>query len=56
VKVLEVDVARKRIMLSIKQTQEFNRFKSDNRNNRLQPQKETTMSDALKNLQSKFKK
>jgi len=56
VKVLEVDVARKRIMLSIKQTQEFNRNKPDNKNNRPQQQKETSMSQALKALQGKFSK
>lgn len=56
VKVLEVDVARKRIMLSIKQTQEFSRTKSDYKNNKPQPQKETSMGEALKALQGKFGK
>ena len=54
VKVLEVDVARKRIMLSIKQTQEFSRVKPDYKNNKPQPQKETSMGEALKALQGKF--
>jgi uncharacterized protein len=56
VKVLEVDVARKRIMLSIKQTQEFNRAKPDYKNNKPQPHKETSMGEALKALQGKFGK
>ena len=55
VKVLEVDVARKRIMLSIKQTQEFNRGKPNN-HKPLEKPKETSMSDALKALQGKFGK
>ncbi|MFY7964860.1 MAG: Tex family protein [Chitinophagaceae bacterium] len=55
VKVLEVDVARKRIMLSIKQTQEFNRSKPNNQKAFEKP-KETSMSDALKALQGKFRK
>lgn len=57
VKVLEVDVARKRIMLSIKQTQEFkrdNNYKPHFKNNKPQPEKELSMSDALSALKGKF--
>lgn len=62
VKVLEVDVARKRIALSIKQTQEaparregkggFNR--GDRRDQHKEPPKETNMNDALSALKKKF--
>ena len=55
VKVVEVDVARKRIMLSIKQTQEFGRSKPNNHKAFDKP-KETSMGDALKALQGKFAK
>lgn len=55
VKVLEVDVIRKRIMLSIKQTQEF--FKAQNNNPKpLNKPKEISMSDALSALKGKFGK
>ena len=57
VKVLEVDIARKRIMLSIKQTQEFkrdNNYKPHFKNNKPQPEKELSMSDALSALKGKF--
>jgi protein Tex len=59
VKVLEVDVARKRIMLSIKQTQEkpqnsYNNNYQNIKNNFNQQQPKTAMSEALKNLKSKF--
>ncbi len=62
VKVLEIDVARKRIALSIKQTQEapvkkaFNAVPNKNQN---QPKKETESTniiDALSILKNKFKK
>jgi hypothetical protein len=43
-------------MLSIKQTQEFNRAKPDYKNNKTQPHKETSMGEALKALQGKFGK
>jgi uncharacterized protein len=62
VKVLEVDVERKRIMLSIKQTQEFSKEKSNYKpsnnfkNNKTVVEKEMSMNDALKALQGKFKK
>ena len=61
VKVLEVDVARKRIMLSIKQTQEFkrdNNSKPNFKNNKpsTQPQKELSLNDALNALKGKFAK
>ena len=62
VKIIEVDISRKRIMLSIKQTQEFKREPQTHKpnhfkNNKPQPaQKETSMSDALKALQGKFGK
>lgn len=60
VKVLEVDVARKRIMLSIKQTQEkpTNHQYGNHQQNRKNPsqyqQPKTAMSEALKNLKGKF--
>lgn len=59
VKVLEVDIARKRIMLSIKQTQEKPISKpgyqqNQNKRNQLQQQPKTAMSEALKNLKHKF--
>lgn len=60
VKVLEVDIARKRIMLSIKQTQEkpFSKHgyqQNQNKRNQLQQQQpKTAMSEALKNLKHKF--
>lgn len=60
VKVLEVDVARKRIALSIKQTMEAparkqggGRDRNDRREKR-EPQKEVTMDDALSLLKKKF--
>lgn len=62
VKVLEVDVLRKRIALSIKQTQEFDRAKSQNSNPKSFNRKEEkdlsnmNMNDALSALKSKFKK
>jgi uncharacterized protein len=59
VKVLEVDVARKRIMLSIKHTQEFkrdNNYKPNFKHNKPQPQKEVSMNDALSALKGKFGK
>lgn len=58
VKVLEVDVARKRIMLSIKQTQEKTTIKQSFNKNGFQknnqPQPKTAMSEALKHLKNKF--
>ncbi|MFY8089616.1 MAG: Tex family protein [Chitinophagaceae bacterium] len=58
VKVLEVDVARKRIMLSIKQTQEKTTIKQSFNKNGFQknnqPQPKTAMSEALKHLKTKF--
>ena len=58
VKVLEVDVARKRIMLSIKQTQEKTALKQSFNKNGFQknnqPQPKTAMSEALKHLKNKF--
>jgi len=57
VKVLEVDVARKRIALSIKQTMEAPQRKSVNRNDRRekpQPQQEVSINDALNLLKKKF--
>jgi uncharacterized protein len=58
VKVLEVDVARKRIMLSIKQTQEKTALKQSFNKNGFQknnqPQPKTAMSEALKHLKTKF--
>ncbi|HYD22649.1 MAG TPA: Tex family protein [Flavipsychrobacter sp.] len=63
VKVLEVDIPRKRISLSIKQTMEAPARRerpqgksSFNRNERNQPQKEVTMDDALSLLKKKFGK
>ena len=63
VKVLEVDIARKRISLSIKQTMEAPARRERpqgkgnfNRNERNQPQKEATMDDALSLLKKKFGK
>lgn len=60
VKVLEVDVARKRIALSIKQTQEApaRREKGSGftRNDRKEQPRETTMNDALSALRKKFGK
>ena len=60
VKVLEVDVARKRIALSIKQTMEAPARKGGgNRNekrDRPAPQKEVSMNDALSLLKKKFGK
>ncbi|MBN8837881.1 MAG: RNA-binding transcriptional accessory protein [Sphingobacteriia bacterium] len=62
VKVLEVDVLRKRIALSIKQTQEFDRAKSQNSKGKSLNRKEEkdlsqlNMNDALSALKSKFKK
>ena len=63
VKVLEVDIARKRISLSIKQTMEAPARRGRpqgkgnfNRNERNQPQKEATMDDALSLLKKKFGK
>jgi protein Tex len=63
VKVLEVDVARKRIMLSIKQTQEFKKESNNKPNNKPsyrlikpEPQKELSMTDALSVLKGKFGK
>ncbi len=57
VKVMEVDVARKRILLSIKQTQEAPAGGRD-RNAGAAPRKspETTMEQALANLKDKFKR
>jgi uncharacterized protein len=64
VKVLEVDTARKRISLSIKQTLEAparkerpqHRKDFGGRNEKNQPQKEVTMDDALSLLKKKFGK
>ena len=63
VTVLEVDIARKRISLSIKQTMEAPARRERpqgkgnfNRNERNQPQKEATMDDALSLLKKKFGK
>lgn len=63
VKVLEVDIARKRIALSIKQTEEAPAHspRNANRNNRPQyagrePERERTVEDALSLLKKKFAK
>ena len=62
VKVLEVDVLRKRIALSIKQTKEFNKTKNQNSKGKSFNRKEEkdlsqlNMNDALSALKSKFKK
>lgn len=61
VKVLEVDMARKRIALSIKQTQEVTQRQSKPQNTKQAPQKEKdlsgmNMNDALGLLKKKFGK
>lgn len=60
VKVLEVDAARKRIALSIKQTQETSssrpKAQKSGKEARPEPQKEVTMNDALSLLKKKFGK
>ena len=61
VKVLEVDVARKRIALSIKQTMEApvkapKNFRRDRPEQRREPVKETNINDALNLLKKKFGK
>ncbi|PZP43942.1 MAG: RNA-binding transcriptional accessory protein [Pseudopedobacter saltans] len=60
VKVLEVDTARKRISLSIKQTQENTGGSRKDRNVKPSkpnvPEKELTMGDALSALKNKFKR
>ena len=60
VKVLEVDAARKRIALSIKQTMEATARKTSFKNNRREPPKEKAssgnMNDALSLLKQKFGK
>lgn len=62
VKVLEVDVLRKRIALSIKQTQEFDTLKNQHSKGKSFNKKEEkdlsklNMNDALSALKSKFKK
>lgn len=60
VKVLEVDIPRKRIALSIKQTQDAparkQGFKNDRRDTRKEAPKEVTMNDALSLLKKKFGK
>lgn len=61
VKVLEVDIARKRIALSIKQTQEAPTRKPQNGNTKFQSKKQEDLSnlnvtDALAALKMKFKK
>jgi uncharacterized protein len=53
VKVLEVDIQRKRILLSIKQTQEMPSFQ---KNTTKQKPVEKNMNDALADLKSKFGK
>jgi ribosomal protein S1 len=53
VKVLEVDTHRKRILLSIKQTQEMPSFQ---KNTTKQKPVEKNMNDALADLKSKFGK
>ena len=59
-KVLEVDAARKRIALSIKQTMEATARKTSFKNNRREPPKEKAssgnMNDALSLLKQKFGK
>ena len=58
VKVVEVDTVRKRIALSIKQTEEAPARTRMNgpRNNRPAPKEPASMDDALANLRSKFRK
>lgn len=59
VKVLEVDAARKRIALSIKQTMDAPQRKQGGKTDQRekpQPQKEVTMNDALSLLKKKFGK
>lgn len=57
VKVLEVDAARKRITLSIKQTQETPQRKPSGRNHpAAKKEKEPAMNDALAALKNKFKR
>jgi uncharacterized protein len=58
VKVLEIDIARKRIALSIKQTQEVPQRKSANRNNpAIKREKEpAAMNNALAALKNRFKR
>src|SRR5699024_10945311 len=55
VKVMEVDLVRKRISLSIKQAQpDTGRRKTGGRKKQKSRQRETDMGEALKRLQSKF--
>jgi uncharacterized protein len=56
VKVLEVDIPRKRINLSIKQTQEANTSYKKNINQKPTTQPEQSIDDALNNLKQKFGK
>jgi uncharacterized protein len=61
VKVLEVDIPRKRIALSIKQTQEFSKVKSENpKAKTFQPREkdlsQLNMNDALSALKNRFKR
>lgn len=56
VKVLEVDIPRKRINLSIKQTQEANTSYKKKPTHKVEPKQEQNFDDALMNLKQKFGK